>query len=76
MWDSHSGQQLRLLSGHHGEVTCLDVSAKGRFVLTGSADGSARLWDLHSHVIEPPVPHHGGVQVRSIIRLHWVIALV
>ena len=71
VWDCMSGQRLRLLSGHCEEVLSLDVSAKGRFLLTSSADGTCRVWDLHSNVIEPPVPHLGGVQARPSPRPLW-----
>lgn len=67
LWDGLSGERLRLLSGHCEEVMSLDVSAKGRFILTSSSDGTCRVWDLHSHIIEPPVPHLGGVRVRCPI---------
>jgi WD40 repeat protein len=69
VWDCLTGQRLRLLSGHYGEVHSLDVSAKGRFLLTAGADGTCRLWDLHSHIVEPPVPHAGGVQVCATLAL-------
>ena len=65
VFDATTGLPLRHYHGHTAEVLSLDVSAKGRFLLTASADGTARLWDLHSHVVEPAVPHSGGVAVRS-----------
>jgi WD40 repeat protein len=69
LWDGVTGQRLRLFSGHCDEVTSLDVSGKGRFILTSGADGTCRVWDLRSHVIEPPVPHLGGVRVRPYLQL-------
>ena len=35
------------LRGHSGPVEAIAVSPNGRWLLTGSADTTARLWDLH-----------------------------
>jgi WD40 repeat protein/DNA-binding SARP family transcriptional activator len=40
------GQTEREFLGHQGRVLALDVSADGKSVLSGSDDGSLRLWDL------------------------------
>jgi WD40 repeat protein len=44
--DARRGRLRRRLSGHQAPVSCLAVSADGRLVLTGSFDGTARVWDL------------------------------
>ena len=36
----------RTLRGHDSAVTCVSVSPDGRWALSGSPDGSVRLWDL------------------------------
>ncbi|MCX5655274.1 MAG: serine/threonine protein kinase, partial [Planctomycetota bacterium] len=36
----------RPLSGHEREVLCVAISPDGRWLVTGSADTTARLWDL------------------------------
>jgi WD40 repeat protein len=74
VWDCRSGGQLRLLSGHTGEVASLEASGRGRFLLSASADGTARLWDLHSPVVEPAVPHLGGVAVRACLTVLYTSA--
>ena len=33
------------LKGHKNEVLCLDYLATSKLLLSGSADGTARLWD-------------------------------
>lgn len=39
----------RQLLGHAGEVTSLAISRSGRWLLSGSRDGTARLWDLQGN---------------------------
>jgi WD40 repeat protein len=38
-------REEKTLVGHEGEVFCASFSRDGRRVLTGSADGTARIWD-------------------------------
>jgi WD40 repeat protein len=38
-----------MLEGHQQPINCLDVSADGRLILSGSWDGSIRLWDLMNY---------------------------
>lgn len=41
------GHQLRILEGHHGSVNALAVLGDGR-VVSGSEDGTLRIWDVES----------------------------
>lgn len=43
--DSTTGKITYTLKGHTDEITSVAVSADGRYALTGSGDGTARLWD-------------------------------
>lgn len=56
VWYSHNGERLGSFTGHKGSVWTLDVSSDSRTLATGSADNSARLWDVSTgkikHVIE------------------------
>jgi WD40 repeat protein len=36
---------MQVFAGHQGEVTCGAFSGNGKLVLTGSADGSIRVWN-------------------------------
>lgn len=46
LWDGRSGACLQTLTGHHAAVLCLDIgyTANGIFVVSGSDDKTARLW--------------------------------
>jgi WD40 repeat protein len=54
LWDSATGEQIRLFEGHTDVVNSVAVSQDGRFLLTGSSDMTARLWDATT-----------GAQIRS-----------
>jgi phospholipase A-2-activating protein len=44
VWRLPQGKCAATLEGHEGPVLCLAVTPCGAFVLTGSGDGTARLW--------------------------------
>jgi len=46
LWDGRSGDCLQTLTGHLETVLCLDVgyTAQGIYVVSGSDDKTARLW--------------------------------
>ena len=46
IYDAQTGEELTLLTGHRGRVTSLDFPADGRFLASGSFDGTVRLWDI------------------------------
>lgn len=37
--------------GHTATIKSIEYSRDGRFILTGSADGTGRLWDARSHIL-------------------------
>nr|CCA21316.1 WD domaincontaining protein putative [Albugo laibachii Nc14] len=49
---SHINDSTSLLSnflhGHEDSVTAMQLSACGRFLISGSADSTVRVWDVHS----------------------------
>ncbi|XP_004364074.2 Trip1-PA [Capsaspora owczarzaki ATCC 30864] len=48
VWFSHNGERLGTYDGHNGTVWCIDVDYASKYVLTGSADQSARLWECRT----------------------------
>jgi len=46
LFDARSGKPLRTFMGHSGAVWAVAPSPDGRFLLSGSADQTLRIWDL------------------------------
>ncbi|KAI6150734.1 hypothetical protein BKA82DRAFT_122050 [Pisolithus tinctorius] len=48
MWDSRSGKRVGKLVGHTENIRAILISEDARYLLTGSADASIKLWSLAS----------------------------
>ncbi|RZC77574.1 hypothetical protein C5167_001742 [Papaver somniferum] len=48
VWFADNGERLGTYKGHNGAVWCCDVSRDCRRLITGSADQSAKLWDVQT----------------------------
>ena len=46
VWDLTSGKELKQFRGHDGAVLSLALSGDGRFLVSGSADNTMRLWQV------------------------------
>jgi WD40 repeat protein len=46
LWDLGTGKELKQFKGHGGPVLCLAVSRDGKWLVSGSADKTMRLWDM------------------------------
>ncbi len=44
MWEAESGQQKMVLQGHTDSVSSAAYSPDGRWIVTASGDGTARVW--------------------------------
>jgi WD40 repeat protein len=48
LWDLYAGRPVSEFIGHRGRINEISISSDGKFVLSGSQDKTARLWDLKS----------------------------
>lgn len=48
VWDTTSGNELIVLSGHEKWVTCVALSQDGEIIASGGGDESVRVWDAQS----------------------------
>ena len=46
IWDSRTGRLVRSFRGHTRLVTSIAFSPDGRLLLSGSRDGTVKVWDL------------------------------
>jgi len=44
LWEAATGRLLRSLEGHEGDVTSVAISPDGRWLASGSVDGTVTLW--------------------------------
>jgi WD40 repeat protein len=61
IWDLGTGQLVRNLEGHTGDVAMADFSPDGKLVVSASADQSARVWEVATGkcklvLKDPPLP--------------------
>lgn len=52
-WDVSTGGLLRRFRGHVGQVNCVAFNEESTVALSGSIDGSVRIWDCRSKKSEP-----------------------
>ncbi|KZO96525.1 WD40 repeat-like protein [Calocera viscosa TUFC12733] len=47
-WYSYNGERLGTYAGHNGTIWTLDVDYQTKFLVTGSADNTMKLWDVQT----------------------------
>jgi len=46
VWFSHNGERLGTYDGHNGTVWTIDVDSQSKFMVSGSADNTLKLWSV------------------------------
>jgi WD40 repeat protein len=63
--DFRTGWEIATLEGHTDDITSLDLDSKGRLALSGSKDGTIKLWDLEQ-----------GLILRTFEGVYWRVVSV
>lgn len=51
IYDTGSGKELALLTGHTGEISSITYSPDGKVLANGNHNGTVRLWDANTHTL-------------------------
>jgi WD40 repeat protein/serine/threonine protein kinase len=66
LWQQSRGDQLRTLQAHSDVVVCVAFSPDGKYLLSGSRDGSVVVWDVSSgRKLNSWLAHKSGVNSVS-----------
>ncbi|KAL1413011.1 TOR complex subunit lst8 [Vanrija albida] len=68
IWDipSLSNSPIMQLEGHTGNVTALQYSAAGKWIVTGSEDGTVKVWDTRTGQVQRTYKHE-GTMVNDVV---------
>lgn len=61
-WNLDTGEVVRILEGHSASILAAAVTRKGRFAVTGSEDGTVRVWDFCASSSHTPRWHEGRIR--------------
>lgn len=51
LWWSHNGERIGTFDGHNGSILDIDIDRHSKYLLTASADMTAKLWELKTGAI-------------------------
>jgi WD40 repeat protein/class 3 adenylate cyclase/energy-coupling factor transporter ATP-binding protein EcfA2 len=66
IWDAKTGECLRTLEGHKGNVYSVSFDPAGRILASGSSDKTVRLWDVINGTLLRTLEGHTG-EVTSVV---------
>jgi hypothetical protein len=66
IWDPRTGEPLRTLSGHLGEVKAIAISPDGQILISGSADKTIKIWHLDTGDVLYTLTGHSD-EVKSVV---------
>jgi WD40 repeat protein len=60
--DTDDGREVASFAGHTNDISSMSFNEEGNLLVTGSADGTARVWRIPSgEPVSPPLAHEGDV---------------
>jgi WD40 repeat protein/serine/threonine protein kinase len=65
LWETLTGQLVRIYTGHAGEVNWTSFSPNGTTLVSASSDGTVRLWDVASGRNSAILKDHSGEVVAA-----------
>lgn len=66
VWDVETGRPSDIFRGHDSWVVALAFSPNGRYLASGSRDGTARLWDVARGEESGAIRFESGMRVASV----------
>lgn len=64
VWSLQSGHLLEVLAGHEGPIACMEFTSTGGLLLSGSWDGTLKVWDVYKNECVDTMEH--GCDVLNV----------